>query len=243
MHYTVKQISDNEIYLLIKYIKSLLWRVAKRLSYIQDAWCPKVNWRVVWYLELSCIQVNMVIARSVETGMLKFMLESSSSFLAQALFHISSYVITQHTVSHMACDTRSNTIKCLWIIHPACNAWAPFTIIKQFPEVILKRNCGVHRLFICWDHYRSRSVQHKLTQVWVTKQCSFSSQTDALNIYLTDALNIYLWSIILSACIVSWSTERTQYISWRCCGHKYHGPYLSIQLCMKCEDAEMNTLC
>ena len=29
----VKQISDNEIYLLIKYIKSVLWRVAKRLSH------------------------------------------------------------------------------------------------------------------------------------------------------------------------------------------------------------------
>ena len=28
----VNQISDNEIYLLIKYIKSVLWRVAKRLS-------------------------------------------------------------------------------------------------------------------------------------------------------------------------------------------------------------------
>ena len=29
---TVKQISDNEIYLLIKYIKSVFWRVVKRLS-------------------------------------------------------------------------------------------------------------------------------------------------------------------------------------------------------------------
>ena len=38
---TVKQISDNEIYLLIKYIKSVLWRVAKRLSYIEDARCLK----------------------------------------------------------------------------------------------------------------------------------------------------------------------------------------------------------
>ena len=36
---TVKQITDNEIYLLIKY----LWRVAKRLSYIEDARCLKVN--------------------------------------------------------------------------------------------------------------------------------------------------------------------------------------------------------
>ena len=40
---TVKQISDNEIYLLIKYIKSVLWRVAKRLSCIEDAWCLKVK--------------------------------------------------------------------------------------------------------------------------------------------------------------------------------------------------------
>ena len=39
----VKQISDNEIYLLIKYIKSVLWRVVKRLSYIEDARCLKVN--------------------------------------------------------------------------------------------------------------------------------------------------------------------------------------------------------
>ena len=35
--------SDNEIYLLIKYIKSVLWRVAKRLSYIEDARCLKVK--------------------------------------------------------------------------------------------------------------------------------------------------------------------------------------------------------
>ena len=38
-----QQISDNEIYLLIKYIKSVLWRVSKRLSYIEDARCLKVN--------------------------------------------------------------------------------------------------------------------------------------------------------------------------------------------------------
>ena len=40
---TVKQISDNEIYLLIKYIKCVLWRVAKCLSYIEEARCLKVN--------------------------------------------------------------------------------------------------------------------------------------------------------------------------------------------------------
>ena len=40
---TAKQISDNEIYLLIKYIKSVFWRIAKLLSYIQDARCLKVK--------------------------------------------------------------------------------------------------------------------------------------------------------------------------------------------------------
>jgi len=40
---TVKQISDNEIYLLIKYTKSFLWRAAKHLSYTEDTWCLKVN--------------------------------------------------------------------------------------------------------------------------------------------------------------------------------------------------------
>ena len=35
--------SHNEVYLLIKYIKSFLWRVAKGLSYTEDARCLKVN--------------------------------------------------------------------------------------------------------------------------------------------------------------------------------------------------------
>ena len=39
----VKQISDNEMHLLIKYIKSVLWRLAKRLSYIQDARCLEIK--------------------------------------------------------------------------------------------------------------------------------------------------------------------------------------------------------
>jgi len=41
--WTIKQLSDNEIYLLIKYIKSVLWRVKKRPSYIEDARFLKVN--------------------------------------------------------------------------------------------------------------------------------------------------------------------------------------------------------
>ena len=41
--YTFKQISDKEIHFLIKYIKSVRWKVAKRLSYIEDARCLKVK--------------------------------------------------------------------------------------------------------------------------------------------------------------------------------------------------------
>ena len=52
---TVKQISDNEIYLLIKYIKSVLWRVGKRLSYIEEARCLKVKRVRV----LSCLHENL----------------------------------------------------------------------------------------------------------------------------------------------------------------------------------------
>ena len=40
--------SDNEIYLLIKYIKSVLWRVAKCLSYIEEARCLKVKQAHLW---------------------------------------------------------------------------------------------------------------------------------------------------------------------------------------------------
>ena len=65
---TVKQISDNEIYLSIKYIKSVLWRVAKRLSYIEDARCIKVKalhccllcWEhAVWYLGNNASKEHM----------------------------------------------------------------------------------------------------------------------------------------------------------------------------------------
>jgi len=43
----IQQISDNEIYLLIKYIKSVLRRVAKCLSYIEEARCLKVNVNII----------------------------------------------------------------------------------------------------------------------------------------------------------------------------------------------------
>ena len=64
---TDKKISDNEIYLLIKYIKSVLWRVAKRLSYIEEARCLKVKHSslltVFW--KMSVVPQNNKISWSV----------------------------------------------------------------------------------------------------------------------------------------------------------------------------------
>ena len=50
------QISDNEIYLLIKYIISFLWRVTKPLSYKQDTRCLKVNYIVSLSLRGSVLK-------------------------------------------------------------------------------------------------------------------------------------------------------------------------------------------
>jgi hypothetical protein len=58
---TVKQISDNEIYLLIKYIKSILWVVAKRLSYIEDARCLKVKVNSLFHASSTLTQVQAPI--------------------------------------------------------------------------------------------------------------------------------------------------------------------------------------
>ena len=76
---TVKQISDNEIYLLIKYIKCVLWRVMKCLSHIEEARCLKVNphrqrltfissvythlfstWRAVCEISVNFLWINFI---------------------------------------------------------------------------------------------------------------------------------------------------------------------------------------
>jgi len=61
----VKQISDNEIYLLIKCIKSVHCRLAKRLSYIEDARCLKVNWRVWSTSSIPTIDLIVVLMEAL----------------------------------------------------------------------------------------------------------------------------------------------------------------------------------
>ena len=57
--YTVKQISDNEIYLLIKYIKNVLWRAAKCLSYMVDARCLKVKFSILILSLMSLVMFEI----------------------------------------------------------------------------------------------------------------------------------------------------------------------------------------
>ena len=41
---------------MIKYIKSVLWRVAKRLFYIQDARCLKVKHTLAWIILMEALR-------------------------------------------------------------------------------------------------------------------------------------------------------------------------------------------
>jgi len=63
----LKQISDNEIYLSITYIKSVPWKVVKCLSYIHDARCLKVNLTLSVYLSFEMVRFYSNDSRSEQT--------------------------------------------------------------------------------------------------------------------------------------------------------------------------------
>ena len=62
-----KKKTDNEIYLLIKYIKSILWRVGKCLSYIEEVRCLKFNARRMEHVTLTsgCFYVLLTAHLSI----------------------------------------------------------------------------------------------------------------------------------------------------------------------------------
>ena len=60
-----QKISGNEIYLLIKYIKSFLWRAAKRMSYIQDARCLNIKPRERAFKQFKSPVLN-VLRRGIQ---------------------------------------------------------------------------------------------------------------------------------------------------------------------------------
>ena len=68
--YRKSQKKYNEIYLLIKYIKSVLWTVAERLSYVEDAWWLKVK-------SLLHVSITRSSSRSVCCSLLKLQFKNS----------------------------------------------------------------------------------------------------------------------------------------------------------------------
>ena len=68
------------MYLLIKYIKSVLWRAAKRLPCIEDARCLKVNKYISYHIEEV-----IIIATDVQLDKNLFYMYYSSSWTARPL--------------------------------------------------------------------------------------------------------------------------------------------------------------
>ena len=56
------------MYLLTKYIKSVLWGVAVRLSYIYDVWCLKVKESEIYNCEVSSLSKFVFYCIYVTTG-------------------------------------------------------------------------------------------------------------------------------------------------------------------------------
>jgi len=61
--------------LLIKYIKSVLWRVAKFLSYIEEAWCLKVKCIHLWLYHYFKVIIKVNIPIQSEEHLTNFWLE------------------------------------------------------------------------------------------------------------------------------------------------------------------------
>jgi hypothetical protein len=57
---------------LIKYIKSVLWRVAKRLSYIEDARCLKANEMFVHYTDCMHLFIIKTISEFFDRTKFQF---------------------------------------------------------------------------------------------------------------------------------------------------------------------------
>ena len=93
-------ITDNEIYLLIKYIKTVFWRVAKYLSYIEEARCVRVNRKLV-----------------VQT----FALRVSDAYLDRYSINSNSFPILQtgrrNTNSDIYILAKQPTLSCCNIVH------------------------------------------------------------------------------------------------------------------------------
>ena len=112
--------SDNEIYLLIKYVKSVLWGVAKRLSYIEDARCQqvKINFAIILPSTHMFHHKNLVcICPTLKSAILVFM--NSISFQSETHLcehHTYRHNSNIHTVTICILKTKFNFLNEIYII-------------------------------------------------------------------------------------------------------------------------------
>jgi hypothetical protein len=121
------------MYLLIKYIKSALWRVVKRLSYIEEAWCLKVN--------IQCNPSNRYVEELRKTKkQLPIILELLAKMSSQLLDPNPIVVCTEHLVTfESVVITRK-----LLTDYPVREEGAPIPMgMRSKARVCVRRNAGI----------------------------------------------------------------------------------------------------
>ena len=148
-----------KIYLLIKYIKSVLWRVAKRLSYTEDARCLKV--KPTTQLRHTVCMLRYPCKRETECTQLVVMSQNSWIVLAShsgpsltlrvypqwrsggSLLHAASEVCSSCTFG-----TRERFM-CLWFhIHKSVLLQISFEIVEGFSECLNEPDCSTRQVHI-----------------------------------------------------------------------------------------------
>ena len=141
---TVKQISDNEICLLIKYIKSVLWRLAKCLSYIAEARCLKVNvnniqWTVLWMdllgMNFGMNGRNMLVMKcGPQCKCMKYVtIQIGVSLIIKHLFNcvcVDNLLVPTNACIILICILYTVYIFFLFLL-PTCFSWPPSSVSLQ----------------------------------------------------------------------------------------------------------------
>ena len=144
---TVKQISDNEIYLLIKHIKSFLWRVAKRLSYREDARCLKIK-----AVTASQLPAQLSVGpdeRCRTQNLFKRLLTSCSQSVCSrwgSPWHTITIVVTFHPVQEclLICDAADKMLTSLRV-----HTYSLSYLVYDMDQDYMINECRRRNLFKC----------------------------------------------------------------------------------------------
>ena len=137
---TVKQLSDNEMYLLIKYIKSVLWRVAKCRSYIEEA---------------RSLKVNQSISQSINQSVIKYIFYRNVFACAHLLNDVS---LSCFAYYNFVRNTLIFLVNYLWI----CNLKYEVNLISMW-KTYFPRNCKhyIHYKECFWERVAANYVRYR----------------------------------------------------------------------------------